>query len=278
MTAIRTVPWATMGMTLIDGRAASTRRKYSPTVVQSTLMPYCRARSSTSLRASPTAGARPMPQFGKTCVVTPWRTALSAFGFTSSVMSECVCTSTKPGETTRPFASIVAFAFSPSSPPMCEMVSRVRPTSARYAGRPEPSAMRPPRMITSNMAGPRPRRSSEAEAHLSEALPSHAGRFVGECVEAFGDPSNEVRGQRCADTSDRRVALVDEADHDVVLAAVLHAVNGLELDRERSLQPAGRLRRTAFVELGDRLHATQLDLQLGHERGAPIDIPSLRAC
>ena len=88
ITAIRTVPWATIGTTFTDGRAASTRRKYSPTVLQVTSMPKGLVLSSTSCSAAPTAGAKPMPQLGNTCVVTPCRTALSALGLTRSVMSE----------------------------------------------------------------------------------------------------------------------------------------------------------------------------------------------
>ena len=59
-------------------------------------------------RASPgrATGAQLWPHCPTTSVVTPWCTWLSALPLTSSVKSECVCKSTKPGHTASPFSSM----------------------------------------------------------------------------------------------------------------------------------------------------------------------------
>ena len=63
------------------------------------------------LNAVATSSAEP-PQLPATTVVTPMRTKCSARGW-SAISSACVCTSMKPGATTRPSASITVCAVAP---------------------------------------------------------------------------------------------------------------------------------------------------------------------
>ena len=62
-------------------------------------------------------GAYVQPQLPTTSVVTPWRIVLSAFGFARIDQSLWLCGSTKPGQTTRPPASITRSARLPFDRP-----------------------------------------------------------------------------------------------------------------------------------------------------------------
>jgi hypothetical protein len=98
------------------------------------------------------SGDRLIPQLPTITVVTPWLTFGVIRGVLKTARSSWVCTSIKPGATTRPATSI-SWAASVSSFCSGLEIAAIRPsakaTSASRAGAPVPSTTRPPRRIRS---------------------------------------------------------------------------------------------------------------------------------
>ena len=101
-------------------------------------------------RSSGRHGANVTPQLPITTDVTPCQHDDVPIGSQASCASRWVWMSTKPGVTTRPSASISSTARSPVRSPIAEMRSPSMPTSAKTAGPPVPSTIKPSRTITSN--------------------------------------------------------------------------------------------------------------------------------
>ena len=80
---------------------------------------------------SAVSGAGLNPQFPTTSVVTPWWILLSPPGQRKSERSEWVCMSMKPGQTTRPRASIRSRVGAAPRSPIAAMRPCRMPTSAR---------------------------------------------------------------------------------------------------------------------------------------------------
>src|SRR5262245_57061981 len=96
-------------------------------------------RACTNAREASETGAYVQPQLPTTSVVTPCRIVDCAVGLVSSVKSLWLCGSTKPGQTTRPAASIVRSASAPSSSPTAAIREPSTATSPRNRGAPVPS-------------------------------------------------------------------------------------------------------------------------------------------
>ncbi len=95
-------------------------------------------------------GAKVTPQFPKTTEVTPCQHEELAIGSQASWASKWVCTSTKPGVTILPSASISFFPFS-STFPISTIRSSFTATSAVKAWEPVPSMTEPPLITKSNV-------------------------------------------------------------------------------------------------------------------------------
>ncbi len=83
-----------------------------------------------------------MPQLPTTTVVTPWLIFGSMSGPSITARSSWVCTSMKPGATTRPATSMLSFARSAAMLPVGATAAMRSPrmaTSAWMRGAPEPS-------------------------------------------------------------------------------------------------------------------------------------------
>src|SRR5271166_1502878 len=104
--------------------------------------------------ASSTSGARLIPQFPVTTVVTPWLALAAIAGVANSARSSWVCTSIKPGATILPAASISRAPAARATTPTAATRSPVMATSARRRGPPRPSITSPPRRIQSVMSPP----------------------------------------------------------------------------------------------------------------------------
>ena len=92
--------------------------------------------------AAPTSSADP-PQLPATTVVTPMRTKFAAAG-RSTRPSACVWTSMKPGETTRPDASMTCSACDRGIRPIAAIFPLLIATSVTTPARPVPSMTVPP--------------------------------------------------------------------------------------------------------------------------------------
>lgn len=129
----------------------SRRSKKPLMVVQSSESPYSASARRVSSAAKPIAGAGELPSPSET-VVMPCRIVLSARPLTSSGMPAWPCISMKPGDTTRPAASI---SRAPRS--LIRPTDAMRPpaiaTSAYRQGLPVPSTTLPLRMTRSNGVG-----------------------------------------------------------------------------------------------------------------------------
>ena len=99
-------------------------------------------------------GANPTPQFPRRAVVTPCQHDGVRCGSHVAWPSKCVCTSTKPGVTRSPSASIVRVA-APSTRPTSTMTPSSTATSAVRGASPVPSTTVPPRITRSCIAGSR---------------------------------------------------------------------------------------------------------------------------
>ena len=88
-------------------------------------------------------GAAELPQLPLKTVVTPWRTTLSASGFTSSEKSLWLWTSIIPGDTTRPSASTTSSKSPGSRFPTRVILSPLMATSPVNQGLPVPSTTLP---------------------------------------------------------------------------------------------------------------------------------------
>ncbi len=161
ITKVRTAQCGTCAATSIAcGRRSSTSR-YCGKLSQSQLMPSCRAVPGISSTSSITAinascasgvalqGANPTPQLPITSVVTPWFEAGESSGSQVAWPSIWVCTSTQPGVTSLPVASISRRP-RPSILPRAAIFPDCTATSPTNAGAPLPSTMRPLRTTRSN--------------------------------------------------------------------------------------------------------------------------------
>ena len=108
-----------------------------------------RIRASMNGRETSDTGAYVQPQLPTTSVVTPCRIVLCAVGFVRIVKSLWLCGSTKPGQTTRPPASITRSARAPSTSPTAVILPSSTATSPRNGGAPVPSTISPSRTIRS---------------------------------------------------------------------------------------------------------------------------------
>src|SRR5262245_63240865 len=135
-------------------------------------------------------------------LVTPCRTVLGIVGRTNADRSEWLCTSTKPGDSTAPRASIIRAASGGSSRPTAAIRSRSTPTHPDTPGVPVPSmtvAFATTRSIgatryragRSSVGKEDPERRAAAVARLDPRAP----------VVKLGEPSNE----REPDANARRV-------------------------------------------------------------------------
>ena len=126
----------------------SRRARYSETEDQSHSIPNSSSRLRAKLLPSSVTGAVELPQFPAISVVTPWRILLSALGLMMNDVSVWVCTSTNPGETSSPLASITFLASYFPSAPAFAILSPSTATSPRNQGFPEPSTILPPLITT----------------------------------------------------------------------------------------------------------------------------------
>src|SRR5437762_10168692 len=142
-----------MPPTLTPLGSASTAARYSPYVSQlqsrparmlSAGMSSTDSISSASQRSSPRfTGANVTPQLPSTTDVTPCQQEDVASGSQAICASRWVCTSTKPGVTYAPSASISRLPFA-STVPTSTTRSPSIATSARRGGAPVPSTNVPP--------------------------------------------------------------------------------------------------------------------------------------
>jgi hypothetical protein len=98
------------------------------------------------------SGDRLIPQLPTITVVTPWLTLGVILGVARTAWSSWVCTSMKPGATTRPATSISVTAGRSRGRSGLESAATRPSASARSAGRagaPVPSTTWPPRRIRS---------------------------------------------------------------------------------------------------------------------------------
>ena len=100
--------------------------------------------------SQPVRGARLTPQFPVMTVVTPWLTLQAIPGSERTARSSWVWASMKPGETTRPLASISRSPRIASSRPTAKIRSPSTATSATRRGAPVPSTTVPPRRSSSH--------------------------------------------------------------------------------------------------------------------------------
>ena len=152
-TAPSAIAFHTSPRIFVSSDASGARSTLPRTALRTVLWPIRVAKltdtptSRTPASAAPTSSAE-LPQLPATIDVTPIRTKFSARGV--SVMSSAwVCTSMNPGATTRPEASTVSRAVARSRAPTAPMRPSPTPTSARTAGRPDPSTTVPPRISRS---------------------------------------------------------------------------------------------------------------------------------
>src|SRR4051794_15545753 len=142
------------------------------------------------------AGAKPTPQFPITIVVTPCQQLGVSIGSHVTCPSKCVCTSTKPGVTSAPSASIFVWA-RPATLPTSVMMPSVIATSAVRAGAPVPSTTVPP-LITRSCIGSPFRELGEERLHiLHEEVWLFERGEVSAPVEAGVPDQVEPRGGVC---------------------------------------------------------------------------------